>query len=131
MAWAIGDRGFRLTLSSYVSKIIGANIRSLFIPVLASWDLGINDVSLWAVHPGGKTILDRIEVELSLHPKQLLASRNVLQHHGNMSSATVLFVLREILFSEASGPVCALAFGPGVTVEVGHFFLASGDEQAV
>ncbi|MCZ6636173.1 MAG: type III polyketide synthase [bacterium] len=127
MAWAIGDRGFRLTLSSYVPKIIGANIRSLLIPVLASWDLGISDVSLWAVHPGGKTILDRIEEELNLHPEQLLVSRNILQHHGNMSSATVLFVLQELLNSGASGPVCTLAFGPGLTVEMGHLHLVSGD----
>jgi len=126
MAWAIGDQGFRMTLSSYVSKIIGANIQSTIVPILASWDLGVADVGLWAIHPGGKTILDRAEEALGLCPEQLLASRLVLQQHGNMSSATVLFVLQEILTSGVSGLVCALAFGPGVTVEVGHMVLGDG-----
>ncbi|MDA0748588.1 MAG: type III polyketide synthase [bacterium] len=127
MAWEIGDRGFRLTLSSYVSRIVGAEIRPVLTPVLGAWNLEVKDVDLWAVHPGGKTILDRIEQELELCPEHLAASRSVLRHHGNMSSATVLFVLKEILGSGVSGRVCALAFGPGVTVEMGNFQLVLGN----
>ena len=127
MAWTIGDEGFRLTLTPYVSRLIGANIRSILEPVLASWDVATDDVGLWAVHPGGKAILDRVEEELGLRPEQLLASRSVLRDHGNMSSATVLFVLREILDSGGSNPVCALAFGPGLTVEAAYLHPVVGD----
>lgn len=126
MAWAIGDHGFRLTLSSYVSKIIGANIQSLLNPVLASWHLRPSDIAHWAVHPGGKTILDRVEEALHLPSDALAQSRAILRDYGNMSSATLLFVLKTML-ANTSGPVCALSFGPGLTLEMAHFDLVHPD----
>lgn len=127
MAWSLGDHGFRLTLSTYVSKIIAGNLNPLLANGLNAFGLGPEDVDVWAVHPGGKSILDRVEEALSLAPTQLAASRSVLRDHGNMSSATVLFVLKTILDSDVSGSVCALAFGPGLTVEMGHLVLGSDD----
>jgi predicted naringenin-chalcone synthase len=121
MAWRIGDHGFDIALSSYVPKIIGANIREFIEPSLARSGLSPEAVATWAVHPGGKAIIDQVQSNLSLRPEQVAASRKTLRDYGNMSSATILFVLREILQSH-SGPaeekVCAMAFGPGMTVEM-------------
>jgi predicted naringenin-chalcone synthase len=71
------------------------------------------------VHPGGRSILDRVQTALSLREDQLAPSRAVLRQYGNMSSATVLFVLRLLLVRASAAPtrVGALAFGPGVSVE--------------
>jgi predicted naringenin-chalcone synthase len=121
MAWRIGDHGFDIALSSYVPKIIGANIRGLVEPALAGAGLALPDIDVWAVHPGGKSIVDQVQRNLGLDPVQVNASREVLRRCGNMSSATILFVLEEILRRRADGPesmVCAVAFGPGLTVEM-------------
>ena len=119
MAWDIGNHGFNLVLSSYVPDVIATNVRSLIEETLTQEGLSLASIDSWAVHPGGRAILDRVQDSLALGPNALQASRKVLRDYGNMSSATVLFVLKELL---ASGPprrdmTCALAFGPGLTVE--------------
>lgn len=121
MAWTLGDLGFDIALSSYVPKIIGANIREMIMFSLASQRLELNDVTTRAIHPGGKAIVDKIEQSLDLQPPQVAASRAVLRQFGNMSSATILFVLKDIL--QRPSPrvrenICAIAFGPGLTVEM-------------
>ena len=121
MAWSIGDLGFDISLSSYVPKIIGAGINDLLVPLLTKNRLTTQDIDRWAVHPGGKTIIDKVAKSLSLSAGQVQPSRTVLQKFGNMSSATILFVLKETLSQAAiSGQekVCAMAFGPGLTVEM-------------
>lgn len=114
MVWTIGDHGFNMTLSAEVPRIIGREIR-------AAVDRFLGDAeppSTWAVHPGGRSVLDRVEAGLALEPSALDSSRAVLREHGNMSSATILFILRRLLEDPAvSGPIAALAFGPGLTVE--------------
>ncbi|MGO1315947.1 MAG: type III polyketide synthase [Cellulomonadaceae bacterium] len=123
MAWTIGDHGFAMVLSRYVPHIIGAHILDALAPVRAAAGLAPeaswSDIELWAVHPGGRAILDEVQHALDLAPDQLADARAVLREFGNMSSATVLFVLRRMLRSPAPRPsrVCALAFGPGLTVE--------------
>jgi predicted naringenin-chalcone synthase len=121
MAWTIGDHGFDIALSSYVPKIIGANIHDAIRPVLISGQLEMNDITTWAVHPGGNAIVNKVTASLGLEADQVAASRKVLRQYGNMSSATILFVLQEIL-SQQDRPlqenVCAMAFGPGLTVEM-------------
>ncbi len=127
MAWKIGDEGFEMILSSYVPKIIDEHISGALEPLLAR-DATIGeapsaDIAQWAVHPGGRSILDKVAAKLDLSDRQMAASRGVLRDYGNMSSATILFVLKAIL--ESSTPprdgdrVCAMAFGPGLTVETG------------
>ncbi|MBP2690183.1 MAG: chalcone and stilbene synthase domain protein, partial [Deltaproteobacteria bacterium] len=120
MAWRIGDQGFDIALSSYVPKLIGSNIRELVGPALAAGGLSLSDIGTWAVHPGGKAIIDQVQRTLGLSDDQVGASREVLRLRGNMSSATILFVLEEILKRPAGKGrerVCAVAFGPGLTVE--------------
>lgn len=121
MAWRIGDQGFDIALSSYVPKIIGGNIRGVVEPVLAGAGINLPDIDIWAVHPGGKSIVDQVQRSLGLSPGQVSESREVLRRFGNMSSATILFVLEEVLRRQAGVPearVCAVAFGPGLTVEM-------------
>lgn len=116
MAWEIGDHGFNIVLSSYVPEIIEANVAGIVDRLVAR-----ESIDRWAVHPGGKAILDKLEHSLGLRPAQLGASRDVLRDYGNMSSATVLFVLAQLLgeVGEERERICAMAFGPGLTIETG------------
>jgi predicted naringenin-chalcone synthase len=128
MAWTIGDTGFEMVLSAAVPKIIDTYIEPALQPLFAAEPELTTDlasrVARWAIHPGGRSILDKVEATLGLSEEQLAPSRRVLRDFGNMSSATVLFVLKEILDSPAAAQgerVCAMAFGPGLTVETGLF----------
>lgn len=120
MAWDIGDKGFNIILSKYVARIIGAGIKGIISEILAGNELAPEDIDTWAIHPGGRSILDKIETSLEIQPKQIEASRNVLFDYGNMSSPTILFILAEILqgsVTENGDKICAMAFGPGLTIE--------------
>ncbi len=121
MAWTIGDTGFEMVLSSYVPKIVGTHARSAISPLLDAAGVRLEAVARWAVHPGGRAILDRVEQGLGLGTEALAASREVLRRYGNMSSATVLYVLDRLLESApgAGEPIVAMAFGPGLTIDAG------------
>ncbi|MDR9390952.1 MAG: type III polyketide synthase, partial [Trueperaceae bacterium] len=121
MAWTVGDTGFEMTLSAYVPKIVGAKAHAALGPLLAGRDLDLADVPRWAVHPGGRAILDKLADGLELPDAALAASRGVLARYGNMSSATVMFVLAALLREPGppGEPVIAMAFGPGLTVASG------------
>ena len=83
------------------------------------------EIDLWAVHPGGRTILDAVEQGLGLPAQALAYSRDILARFGNMSSATVMFVLEQILAQAQKGQKgCAMSFGPGVTAETMLFHAA-------
>lgn len=121
MAWTIGDAGFDMVLSSRIPRLVEGALPQALKPLVGDGreGLGTAEVDLWAVHPGGRSILDRVQSALALPDDALAASRSVLRRYGNMSSATVLFVLADLLAGATATPagVCALAFGPGVTVE--------------
>jgi predicted naringenin-chalcone synthase len=121
MAWTIGDRGFDIALSSYVPKILGANIAGVVDELLQSSGSSREQIGDWAVHPGGKSILDQVGKALKLKPEQLAVPHEILRDFGNMSSATILFVLQRLLAGSDSeqDQICSMAFGPGLTVELG------------
>lgn len=121
MKWTIGDQGFELTLSSRVPVYIKRHLKKTIQEVLAHTELQSSKVH-HAVHPGGKNILKAFELALNLPTGELSPSWNVLSQYGNMSSATVLFVLHEMLArpEKYQGSVLASAFGPGLTVEMAH-----------
>jgi len=78
--------------------------------------------ALWAVHAGGRSILDAVQQGLNLPPAALRFSRDILRNHGNMSSATLMFVLAAIMVDpDARGVGMAMAFGPGLSVETFGF----------
>jgi predicted naringenin-chalcone synthase len=86
---------------------------------------GAKDISLWAVHPGGRTVLDAVEQAFALPPVALSASRSVLNDYGNMSSGTVMFVLDCIMRGGGGGRGCAMSFGPGLVAETMIFHMAA------
>ncbi len=129
MAWTIGDTGFDMVLSTYVPEIIESNLRSSLKPLLQTYQTNIDQIKHWAIHPGGRAILDKVEQNLGIHSEQLKSSREVLSKYGNMSSATILFVLKNLLDQPMQQPteqVLAMAFGPGLTVESGLFLKQQG-----
>jgi predicted naringenin-chalcone synthase len=130
MAWDIGNHGFDIVLSSYVPSILGDNIRDAVVPFLGKAGAGLSDIRNWAVHPGGKAILERIGEALELPGDALDRSKEILRTHGNMSSATLFFVLRDLLESTDEGACAAMAFGPGLTVELGLLEPVCGGQAA-
>jgi predicted naringenin-chalcone synthase len=128
MAWNIGDHGFEMVLGNYVPHIIDDHIIGALQPLLdrdpSLRGLPYRDIRHWAIHPGGRSILDKVQSRLELTDQQLVPARDTLRDYGNMSSATVLFVLRHILEQPAGDGderICSMAFGPGLTVETGLF----------
>lgn len=121
MAWSVGDQGFDMVLSSYVPDIIRRNLPELTGPLISKFGLNADDIALWAIHPGGRAILDKIQQDLQLGDPQILPSRKVLAEYGNMSSATILFVLKYILSNPPQNHsyILPMAFGPGLTIETG------------
>lgn len=142
MTWSVGDYGFDMVLSRYVPHIIGEHIGAALRPLLQrEFALSADDdverlshqLSHWAIHPGGRDILDRVQSRLCLSEAQMTPARETLREYGNMSSVTVLFVLERI-FADATARdgdrVAAMAFGPGLTVESGLFTLVRGEDRA-
>jgi len=121
MTWRIGDHGFRMTLSARVPEVIRARLGEWVRHWLAEHGLAPAEVRSWAIHPGGPRILDAVEEAVGLDPGRAEVSREVLAQHGNMSSATVLFVLDRLRARGAPLPCVALAFGPGLVVEAALF----------
>ncbi|MBN8576372.1 MAG: type III polyketide synthase [Cytophagales bacterium] len=121
MAWKIGDTGFEMRLSSYVPNVITAGIRQLVDTLLHKSGIKLADIHYFAPHPGGLKILKVIEDALGITRAQQSHAYQVLQHYGNMSSATVVFVLQELLKtltqSDHNKTVVSFAFGPGLTLE--------------
>ena len=121
MAWHINDFGFEMTLSSYVPRLIQRGIGRLTAGLLAHLSVRLEDVRTFAIHPGGRKILETIEQALGLTRHDNRHAYHVLREYGNMSSATVLFVLREVLAhatpADHGAPVLSFAFGPGLTME--------------
>jgi len=118
MAWSIADSGFDIVLSSYVPEIIQSGISQFAKKILALSKLSHFD--LYAIHPGGRKILEACEKSLQITKEDNKYSYHVLQNYGNMSSATILFVLKKIWDDEtieAGSKVFSCAFGPGLTME--------------
>jgi predicted naringenin-chalcone synthase len=117
ITWRLGDLGFDMFLSGQVPNQISKAMRERKAAIT-----GDAPVDLWAIHPGGRAILDAVESGLELTPEDLLTSRRVLSCFGNMSSATVMFVMEKLMSEARSGQRgCAISFGPGMTAEMMRF----------
>ena len=123
ITWRIRDGGFDMHLSGEVPAAIRRVMKELGHEVTRGKDP--LSIDLWAVHPGGRTVLDAVEQGLGLSKEALHFSRDILARYGNMSSATVMFVLQQVLaHAEAGQQGCAMSFGPGVTAETMLFHAA-------
>lgn len=116
MTWKVRDDGFDMVLSGRVpatiQSVLGGNVETIL------HGDSVDEIDLWAVHPGGRSVLDAVQRTLNLGSEALNVSRDVLRENGNMSSATVMFVLARMLEARRAGDKgCAMAFGPGLTAE--------------
>lgn len=118
MAWHIGDHGFEMTLGADVPDRIAAALPGWVDRELASLGMARSDVGGWAIHPGGPRVIDAVIGTLGLAANAGDASRAVLRRHGNMSSATLLFIMDELRRSGVPRPWVGLAFGPGLAGEM-------------
>ncbi|MDH6234805.1 putative naringenin-chalcone synthase [Mesorhizobium soli] len=124
ITWNIRETGFDMILSGRVPAAIQDGLRVHASEILAG--ASTTSIDLWAVHPGGRTVLDAVERAFELGPMALAASRETLRRYGNMSSATVMFVINRLLRSVARGRTgCAMSFGPGLIAETMLFHTAA------
>jgi predicted naringenin-chalcone synthase len=125
ITWRIGDSGFDMTLSGFVPLTLARALPDHAATILGG--LPVQEVGLWAVHPGGRSVVDAVGHGIGIAEPALAESRAVLRDYGNMSSATVMFVLARMLAAPpppgTSG--CALAFGPGLSAESMRFTVAA------
>jgi len=120
MAWDISSKGFLMTLSSYIPDLIEEDFDELTSNALTAAKLKKQDISHWCIHPGGKKILESVHKSLGFTNGQLQSSYDVLKDYGNMSSPTILFVLKEIVAkanTKKGEKIFGAAFGPGLTME--------------
>ncbi|MDZ7718575.1 MAG: type III polyketide synthase [Balneolaceae bacterium] len=120
MAWSIGDNGFNMILSSYIPDLLKEGMDDFLLDVMNQFQITHNKIDQWAIHPGGRAILDKLESSTSVPKGKMGSSRSVLSNFGNMSSATILFVLKELMNKNSEKKeekTLAMAFGPGLTLE--------------
>ena len=126
MAWELSSSGFLMTLSGFVPELLEEDFNPLVTRALEKANIERNEIAQWCIHPGGRRILDAIHRSLSFTNGDLRYSYETLKEVGNLSSATILFVLKKIMNSGlTSGQrVFGAAFGPGLTMET---FVASAE----
>jgi predicted naringenin-chalcone synthase len=112
----VTKKGFIMNLTSYVSGLLNSHVREM----LLLQQVNPENISHWAIHPGGKKILDDFRATLGLSREALVHSYAVLEKYGNMSSATILFVLQKLITGgglKKKEKIYTAAFGPGLTIE--------------
>lgn len=117
MSWHVGNNGFVMTLSKKIPEVIQAKLRGWIDSWLAKHSLKTSDIHHWAIHPGGPKIVDATVKALGITMEDAWASKEILAEYGNMSSATVLFILKRLREKGATGPCVAIGFGPGLNIE--------------
>ena len=119
MGWNITSVNFEMILAAGVPEFLGEELETLMAAVSEKLNLTVDTIHHWAVHPGGKKILDTVQRGLQLKNDELKHSYEILRNYGNMSSPTILFVLNAIFNSNpANGETLfALGFGPGISIE--------------
>ena len=115
MGWDVADDGLKVVFSRDIPTLVREDLRPVIDVFLAKNGAALKDVAGFVCHPGGAKVLDALEDCFGLQRGDLVHARNVLRAHGNMSAATVLFVLRETLDAKARGPQLMTTLGPGFT----------------
>lgn len=118
MTWRIGDHGFEMTLSAQVPDLINEHLVAYLKPWLEKNGESFDSIGGWAIHPGGPRILSAVQSALALPDSELEIPRSVLGSRGNMSSATLLFILDQFAQREIPKPWLLMGFGPGLEIEV-------------
>lgn len=121
MSWRVGDHGFKMTLSSEVPAIVQRELPGTIHGWLAQQGCSVADIAEWVIHPGGPRVLAAVEESMELDGDALSLSYEVLAQHGNMSSATMLFIMKELWRQQRWGYWLAVGFGPGLEIEYALF----------
>lgn len=118
LGYELRDGGLRVVLSRELPQVVEAHLREAVEAFVAESDLTLSDIDMVAAHPGGPRIFDAIERSLELAPGALATSRRVFADYANASSAGIFFVLDALQHADAAGRVLAIAFGPGLSIEL-------------
>lgn len=123
MGWNITPVNFEMILDAKIPDFIGSEINAIILKASKNFNIEPNTINKWAVHPGGKKILDTIKRELQLNEEDLKYSYKILDEYGNMSSPTILFVLNELMEAKQNknDSVFSIGFGPGLSIETALF----------
>ena len=123
MNWNITPVNFEMVLDSGVPDLIGEEVEELVEKARRKLNFISQKIDQWAIHPGGKKILDNIKKQLKLTDHDMQYSYKVLKEYGNMSSPTILFVLNEIMYAPHNNveTIFSLGFGPGLNIETAIF----------
>ncbi len=126
MGWNINPVNFEMVLDSLIPDFIGNEVIDILSKAGKYLNLTLTTIDKWAIHPGGKKILDTIKKRLQLNDSDLQYSYKVLEEYGNMSSPTILFVLNEIIHDKhnSNETIFSLGFGPGLSIETAKFTYA-------
>ncbi len=120
MGFDLRDSGFHIVLSAEIPELVCAEVPQLVTRFLGAQGLTVSDISHFLLHPGGRRVLEGLVECLGLRPEQATVSKTILRDYGNLSSASVLFILDRFLTTEqtCSGDLgLLLAFGPGFSAE--------------
>jgi predicted naringenin-chalcone synthase len=119
MGWNVTPLNFEMILDAKIPEFIGSEAEMIVAKASAKYGIDPTQIDNWAIHPGGKKIVDTIKKRLSLTEEQVLPSYKVLSEYGNMSSPTILFVLNELINDrEKIGEnIFTIGFGPGLSIE--------------
>lgn len=119
MGYDVVETGYKLVLDKRLPDFLRGRLRPMVTEFLKENGVGFDSIAGFAIHPGGRKVMDVAEEELGLSPTQLEPSRSVLRDHGNMSSATIIFVLERVLGAlPEDGLALGIGFGPGFAVEL-------------
>lgn len=118
MGWLVGDHGFEMMLGARVPELLEREVGSWVDGVLIEHGLARGQIGGWAIHPGGPRVIDAVLSSLALPAERGHHSREVLRRHGNMSSATLLFIVRDLMEARVPRPWAGMAFGPGLAGEL-------------
>ncbi len=119
MGWNVLPQSFEMVLNAQLPRLIGSEIGALMNRTMAYFNVEIDDIASWAVHPGGKKILEEVKKNLQIPDDKIIQSYQVLKEYGNMSSSTILYVLKKImeLPSRENSKIMAIGFGPGLSID--------------
>ena len=126
MGWNITPLNFEMILDAKVPDFIGDEVNDIVLKASKKFNITAEQIDNWAIHPGGKKILDTIKKQMQLDDTDLKYSYKVLDEYGNMSSPTILFVLNEIIQAglEPKENIFSVGFGPGLSIETALFTYA-------
>jgi predicted naringenin-chalcone synthase len=123
MGWNITPNNFEMILDAQIPDFIGSEVNNIIINAGEKMNILPNNIDNWAIHPGGKKILDTIKKQLQLTDDDLKHSYKILDEYGNMSSPTILFVLNELFYGDhqPNETIFSIGFGPGLSIETALF----------